>query len=323
MGTTTQCAYRDESDLSDESKKHVVELTRLLNGMPPSETIRTLRLVRTETNAARILSTLRTEAMPRGDAFADYPTNASPSDTLELPSTPECTTAPSRAPASPPCFDHLLSWKFCCPTFADDTFAKTPVFCTILSLPELPLDAYSSESHVDTWTRTGWTKAHIRHLFDALHTWDSLPFCIVSKEVFIRDYNSGSDQFCSTLLVHALLALATRIINENKDDVTVVPAGWFGSRYCFEETETISQWGQPPNNLPNTQALGVLSLYQLRCGRESEAHRLAKAFATRITELCRHEPLVGKEQQYARIRAASYCSAISLPRYDVEIVASL
>ena len=155
LGTTTQCAYRDESDLSDESRKLVVELTRLLNDMSPSETIQTLRLVRKETNAAIILSTSRTEAVSRGDAFADYHTYISPSDTLELPSTTECTTAPSRASVSTPCFGHRLSWKFCCPTFGNDISAKPPVLPPILSLPEFLLNAYSSKSDLDTWTRIG------------------------------------------------------------------------------------------------------------------------------------------------------------------------
>ena len=151
---TTQCAYRDESDLSDESRKLVLKLTRFLNDISLSETIRTLRLIHRETNTAIILSTSRTEAMSRGDAFANYHTNISPSGTLELLSTTDCTTAPSRASVSTPCFGHRLSWKFCCPTFGNDISTKPPVLHPILSIPGFRL-MLISKSDLDIWTLIG------------------------------------------------------------------------------------------------------------------------------------------------------------------------
>ena len=72
LGAPTQCAYRDDPDLSNKPTQSVVEVIRILNGMPAAETIRTLRLLGTETNASIILSVLRDDAMVRGDALADY-----------------------------------------------------------------------------------------------------------------------------------------------------------------------------------------------------------------------------------------------------------
>jgi hypothetical protein len=114
--------------------------------------------------------------------------------------------------------------------------------------------------------------------------------------------------------VHAVIALATRIVNEDNDDAIAAPGGWAGSRVFFEEAEAIIQQSGQSNRLPNIQALGILSLYQLRCGREDEAQELAKVFAIGITELCQYGLLAGKEERYVAVRAATYCGAVSLTR---------
>lgn len=58
-GSTTDCTYRDESGLSNESRKIVVEIIHILNSIPDGQALQTLQLLSTETNAPIILSTLR------------------------------------------------------------------------------------------------------------------------------------------------------------------------------------------------------------------------------------------------------------------------
>lgn len=113
-----------------------------------------------------------------------------------------------------------------------------------------------------------------------------------------------------------MLALATRLINENNDDATVLPSGWLGSKLFSDEAERILQDSGRSNILPDIHALGILSLYHIRCGREAKAQELAEAFAASITELCQHEaPVHKEEEQYIRVRVTTYCGAISLIRY--------
>ncbi|EAQ89368.1 predicted protein [Chaetomium globosum CBS 148.51] len=129
------------------------------------------------------------------------------------------TTLQQPEPTSPrststSCFEQLLSWQSCLPHLQGDhdrqletrgASRATSVQPTSLLLPHLPLDAYTTQSHIDPWTKTGWTNAHIRHLIDALRTWDHLPFCLLfPRTSFCRDYTSGSNPgFCSSALVHA------------------------------------------------------------------------------------------------------------------------
>ncbi|KAL6411059.1 Zn(2)-C6 fungal-type DNA-binding domain protein [Ilyonectria robusta] len=173
----------------------------------------------------------------------------------------------------------------------------------------------SSSKGTDTWTRTGWTRAHIRHLFDSVLTWDYLPFSLLCKDQFLQDYQNGSSQFCSSALVHAILSLASRLINENDDDFSLLPSGCFGSKLFLNETETLLQANEPLDSLPDIQALGMLAFYQTRCGQEAKAHELAEACIDRISKIRQQSSSAGKDEpQYSRACAVTYCGAVSLVR---------
>ncbi|KXX78215.1 Conidial development protein fluffy [Madurella mycetomatis] len=236
--------------------------------------------------------------------------SASPSQGSPLP-TVSCSTSTS-------CFEQLLSWRSCRPNITDDDVQAeanetSSVRSTILSLPALPLDAYTTQSQEDTWTQTGWTKAHVRHLIDALRTWDHLPFCLFSEDRFLRDYSSGSTQFCSSALVHAILALSTRLINESSDDAGLDQSGWLRSQFFLHKAKAILQYMEPSRTLPDIQALGMLSLYYLRCGQETEAQAYAESFATSISELCQHSLMHGEEEVPVQ-SCNTYHGAVSLIR---------
>ncbi|KAH6855956.1 hypothetical protein B0I37DRAFT_366193 [Chaetomium sp. MPI-CAGE-AT-0009] len=262
-------------------------------------------------------------SISRNDIFKQFyePKPDSGASTAAGPSqmTPQQTQPTDPRSTSASCFEQLLSWRSCCPHLQDnDTQSETQgaasVQSTSLSLPLLPLDAYTTQSHIDTWTKTGWTKAHIRHLIDALRTWDHLPFCLFSEDLFLQDYTSGSTRFCSSALVHAILALSIRLINEASDDGGVYQSGWPRSRSLLDTARKLLRDTKPPSILPDVQALGMLSLYYLRCGRETEAQEYADSFATSISELRQSSPVQAEEQSYAQSMTMSYCGGVSLKR---------
>lgn len=217
------------------------------------------------------------------------------------------------------CFHQLFSWKQI-PNFTNsDLVDEEDSQSTVLSLPPLPLDAYKSYSHPDWWTQTGWTQAHIHHLFDALYTWDYLPFSLICYDLFLQDFHNGSTRFCSRALVYAILALATRIVNENNDSSEVLPSGWRGSGALFKVAQAQVKHGGPLQNLPDIQALGILSLYEIRNGQEAKAQELAEAFLDNITKFYERQPPSGEDvdqgEKCARVKATTYCGAVSLNRY--------
>ncbi|KAM4066774.1 hypothetical protein HRG_000804 [Hirsutella rhossiliensis] len=183
---------------------------------------------------------------------------------------------------------------------------STPALAAPVS-PSLPFDD-ASHAQTDRWTCAGCTVASVRQILDALLTWDYLPFCLMCKDPFclmckdpfFRDYCSGSSRYCSSALVNALIALATRVVHEISDEAESPGPGFKTG---------------PSANLPDIQAIGILSLYQITCGREAEAQALADSFAARIVNLCPQEPLMGSEaEKYAKVWATSYRGAVSLIR---------
>jgi hypothetical protein len=232
--------------------------------------------------------------------------------------------ATPQPPASPPspstsCFEQLLSWRSCRPVLKEEdvkavALEAASVQPPVLSLPVLPLDAYTSQAQEDSWTGIGWTRAHTRHLVDALRTWDHLPFCLLSEDLFWQDYASGSTRFCSSALVHAILALSTRLINERGDNAAFHQSGWPGSRFFLDKAKAILKDTKAPKTLPDIQALGMFSLYSLRCGRETEAQTYAELFATSISDLHERSLVHAEDEAYAESLHTSYSGAISLIR---------
>lgn len=170
----------------------------------------------------------------------------------------------------------------------------------------------------DFWTRTGWTVSFVQQLFNNLATWDYLPLCLLCKDPFLQDYLDGRNRYCSSALVHALLALAYRLTFEGGKEVACQNHG----RVCcssklFEEAERIVHTDDSFGiSLPDIQALGILAIYQIGYGRNAEACELIESFTTAITNLCLQEPLVGPmEEYYTVVRATTYCGAVSLSRY--------
>lgn len=312
-------------------------MIRLFSSMPSAEVVaQILQELKDEIDASIILTTLRSRIeIPSRSMGSSATTTETSSDASKVPQ--ELETQPSGASNSSgafqtgddsPCFKHLRSWGACVPSRSDkdaltETAEVVPTLSTILSFPPLPLDAYTSQSQTDAWTRTGWTKAHILYLFDVLFTWDILPVCLLSKDLFLRDYDSGEAEYCSSALVHATLALASRMINE-LDNVDVLPSEWLGSTFFFKECQAAMQDKSWENSLPNIQALGMLALYQVRCGREKEAWDCAVAFASGIADLCgiASQSDGEHEAQYMNACTTTYCGAVTLVRYVVILPAA-
>ncbi|UNI22306.1 hypothetical protein JDV02_008206 [Purpureocillium takamizusanense] len=185
-----------------------------------------------------------------------------------------------------------------------------------------------------SWTRTGWSVAKVRDHLESLLTWDYLPFCLLCKDPFLRDFSSGEGRYCSRALVNSLLALSMQVLGEHphacpqrrrsdqeNHPVTAAEIGSFSSatsdsQALYEEAEALINGQGRPGSLPDIQALGMLALYQVSCGREAEARELSESFAAAMTELCLREPPAADKHgsQDALVRATTYCGAISLVR---------
>ncbi len=178
-----------------------------------------------------------------------------------------------------------------------------------------------NDALVDRWTWMGWTAVKVRQYLESILSHDFILSCLLCDDLFLQDYASGEGQFCSPALVNALLCLAIRQQNQHTNHDQDGMGG-----PLRQETIATSQelfhgvWNLLGNrrelsSLPDAQAVGVLAMYQLTCGRESEARELAECFADAMTNLCLREAhVIAKGERYRVARATSYCAAISLTR---------
>jgi hypothetical protein len=228
-----------------------------------------------------------------------------------------------RAAACPYCHRLVNPWKFCCNQSNVDRSAEAtatlsaPGLPTPMTLPSLSVMEDTGQSQTDDWTTFGLDKAYVKHLFEALATWDCLPFFIISETPFFQAFHAVTGQFCSSALVNALLALSIRVVIENGDK-TEPPANCLGSKQAFGVAQEILRKVGRPTHLPDIQALGILSIYEFSCGRETEAQTLAQLFLSSITYLY-NQHSVSKEldEQFVLVRNTTYCGAASLVRYGV------
>ncbi|KID94737.1 hypothetical protein MAJ_09327, partial [Metarhizium majus ARSEF 297] len=294
--TCASCATKGETCLYETDRSgetHLQAIKRRFEDMEATNTmyekLHGLLQVASEADAKRVFDKIR-----RGVDIGSILVQSKESSATTPPG-----TASDDSPSS--CFQQLRSWKHCRPTSRNNRLAPDTDQSTILTLPPRPLDAYVSHWHQDRWTQIGWTKAHIHHLIDAIFSWDYLPFSLLSHDLFLQSFYSDSSQFCSSALVCAILALACRLVNEDKDELEVLPSGWIGSKTFFDQANA-KLHKHRSKVLPDIQAIGVLSLYHLRCGQEAKAQEYAENFIANIKEY--HDPdssVRNKGEQYERV----------------------
>lgn len=182
----------------------------------------------------------------------------------------------------------------------------------------------------DAWTRAGLTVTDERDLVESTLSCEYIPFSLLCSGPFLRDYLSGAERFCSSALVNALLGLATYVQHTDKyasvskqqnypqrqngamsTSPLCTDGGQLGQAFFREARQLLT--GNCLKSLPDVQAVGILSLYELACGRESEARALAELFCDAITGLCLRR-VRDEGAQYRLVRATTYCAAISLIR---------
>jgi len=122
---------------------------------------------------------------------------------------------------------------------------------------------------IDTqWTEVSSDKAVIEHMFALYFCWEYPIFQTLSKEHFLSDLRTGTHRYCSHLLVNAMLALGCRLSAQqgsqsNLDERTMA------SPFFAEAKRLLAENSRPL--LPAVQALGLMSLYEASCGRDSES----------------------------------------------------
>lgn len=125
---------------------------------------------------------------------------------------------------------------------------------------------------VAQWTRVTDDEKLVGHLMTMYFTWHYAYFTTLSKNLFYRDYIRGqSSQYCSSLLVNAMLALGCHFSSwegarQNPEDSATAGDHFFkeAKRLILEHDE------HEKAKLCTVQALALMSVREAGCGREGK-----------------------------------------------------
>lgn len=163
----------------------------------------------------------------------------------------------------------------------------------------------------------------VHHLLALFFCWEYPTFVSLSREHFISDFRNGINRYCSPILVNAILALGCRFSNHAFGRSMPEDPLSAGDLF-FHETNRLIKSEPNLHSLPIIQALGLMSLREISCGRQANAHYLAGQ-AVRLTfEMGLHDPREGKfTRDDLIVRSATFWGVYALDNIWSTIVPAL
>jgi hypothetical protein len=104
--------------------------------------------------------------------------------------------------------------------------------------------------------------------------WEYPIFAPLSREHFLKAFQDGGTDHCSSILVNALLALGCRFSTQPRTRANPEDPYTSGDHF-FQESLRLLHHESDHHNLTTIQALGLLSLREASCGRNSESRHYA------------------------------------------------
>lgn len=174
-----------------------------------------------------------------------------------------------------------------------------------------PLGTPEVQAPAATWTDVTSDIDLVQHLLALYFCWEYPTFASLSKEHFLKDFKDGRQRYCSSMLVNALLALGCRFSTKpntrsNPDDPHT------SGDHFFRESLRQYHQEQDHRSLTTIQALGIMSIREASCGRDSESWYYAGQSIRIAMEMGLHlNDGTGDEDEVA-VQAATFWGAFAL-----------
>ncbi|KFY66239.1 hypothetical protein V496_02136 [Pseudogymnoascus sp. VKM F-4515 (FW-2607)] len=138
----------------------------------------------------------------------------------------------------------------------------------------------------------GWTEVTddvllIRHLIDLYFCWEHPITSSLMKTPFLRDFSQGKRRHCSSLLINAMSALACRFSDRPEVRSDPKNGDTIGDHFFMEAKRLLQS--NMPSCLTTIQALGLMSIREASCGRESTGYFYSCQSIRMATELGLHQ----------------------------------
>ncbi|KAJ5279418.1 transcriptional regulator family: Fungal Specific TF [Penicillium angulare] len=140
------------------------------------------------------------------------------------------------------------------------------------STADFALSTTQDTGPIGRWTRVTDDESLISHLLTMYFTWHYPFFTILAKDLFYRDFMRGvSSQYCSALLVNAMLALGchfSAFSGACSDPENIATAG----NHFFKEAKRLIHENDEHETakLCTVQAFALMSVREAGCGREGK-----------------------------------------------------
>jgi hypothetical protein len=183
-----------------------------------------------------------------------------------------------------------------------------------------PRSVHTSDSTVSDrtrlWTRVTQDTEVIHRLLYCYFNRCFPDFTFICKERFMRDFNEGTELYCSHALVNAMLGFASQ---------SRVVVSFSGSQHCSSdqflcEAKRLLQEQEGQMGITGIQAIGVLAMAEVNLGNDETAYQLSVDCARNTILLKMRMDSEGHDdamddQNYREAMAATFCGAFSLIRY--------
>jgi hypothetical protein len=120
-----------------------------------------------------------------------------------------------------------------------------------------------------TWTEVTHDIRLVEHLMALYFCWEYPTFASLSKEHFIGDFRAGVPRYCSPLLINAMLALGCRFSDLPESRVDPTDPTTSGDHFFAEAKRLLAE--DDHSSLTTIQAIGLMSIREMSCGRDTES----------------------------------------------------
>ncbi|KAI3317364.1 hypothetical protein HD806DRAFT_541288 [Xylariaceae sp. AK1471] len=174
-----------------------------------------------------------------------------------------------------------------------------------------PLESPEMKVPPSTWTNITGDSALVQHLLALYFCWEYPTFASLSKEHFMRDYQHGRHRYCSPILINALLALGCRFSTQPNTRANPNEPRTSGDHF-FKEALRLLYRETNHHTLTTIQALGIMSIREASCGRDSESWYYAGQSVRLATEMGLHRISDEGDEDELAVQAATFWGAFAL-----------
>jgi hypothetical protein len=166
-----------------------------------------------------------------------------------------------------------------------------------------------------TWTEVTQDIHLVEHLMALYFCWEYPTFASLSKEHFIADFRAGIPRHCSSLVVNAMLALGCRFSDLPQSRADPADPTTSGDHFFAEAKRLLAE--DDRSSLTTIQAIGLMSIREASCGRDTESFYYAGQAIRLAVEAGLHREVneqtaESKQHDEEGVRAATFWGAFAL-----------